>query len=392
MKIAINGLSARYGGGAAYLQNLLEQLSEIDRDNEYMVFVCPERYASLAHITKSPNFNITTPRFPGKAVIRRTIWEQAILPALVKKHKIDILFSPGGIAPVIVPDSCKRVNLVQNMAPFSDELLNSYSHSRRKMRFLMLRRLYPFFAGRADANIFISMAGRDALQQYVDIDEKSSKVIYHGRSKIFSPVPINTAKEFIHKQYDINEKFILYVSNIARYKNQLEVIAAYHIARKRGANTGKLVLAGIIVEPSYYREAMTLVDNLKIRDEVIYLGQLPQNHLPYLYSAASIFVFASICENCPNILIEAMACGAPIIASNVPPMPEICGSAALYFDPITPNAIAEKMCQVLGEEKLRQNLIGDSVKNAMKFSWNQAAQSTLEVFKETAFGLSKSGD
>jgi glycosyltransferase involved in cell wall biosynthesis len=384
MRIAINGLSARFGGGLAYLRNLLEHLSRIDRDNIYVVFSSPEQRDSFT--VDAPNFSVIVPGFPGKAIVRRAIWEQTVLPALVRRHSIDVLFSPGGIALLILPRGCKRVNMIQNMAPFSDELLKSYPISMRKLRFLTLRKLYPFFAAGADANIFISRDGLETLQSFMRLESGKSKVIYHGRNELFKPVPDDIAVGFARTQYGIDGNFILYVSNIARYKKQLEVVKAYHILRSRIAETGKsvrLVLAGIMVEPSYYREVLALADRLGIRDGITYLGRVPQDHLPHLYSAASVLVFASICENCPNVLIEAMACGAPTVSSNLGPMPEICGDAALYFNPTDPADIAGKMWQLLTDEQIRQNLIRNALENVKRFSWEETARRTLRVFEET---------
>jgi glycosyltransferase involved in cell wall biosynthesis len=385
MRIAINGLSARFGGGLAYLRNLLEHLSRIDRENTYVVFSSPEKRDSFT--LDAPNFKVIAPGFPGEAIVRRAIWEQIVLPALIRRHSIDILFSPGGIAPAVLPGGCKLVNMIQNMAPFSDELLRSYPIGRRKLRFLILRKLYPFFAARADANIFISRDGLRTLQNFMRLESAKSKVIYHGRNELFKPVPADIAADFVRAQYGIDGNFVLYVSNIARYKKQLEVVKAYHILRSRIAEIAKstgLVLTGIMVEPSYYRDVLALADRLRIRDEITYLGQIPQEHLPYLYSAASVFVFASVCENCPNVLIEAMSCGAPIVSSNLGPMPEVCGDAALYFDPTDPADIADRMWQLLTDEQIRQNLIRNALEKAKQFSWEETARRTLEVFRELA--------
>ena len=391
MKIAINGLSARLGGGAAYLKNLLEHLSRIDQENEYIVFSNPENRDSFR--IGASNFNIVTPGFPGRAIVRRTVWEQLILPALIKRHKVDVLFSPGGIAPMIIPGHCKRVNMVQNMAPFSDRLLASYPLNKRKMRFLILRKLYPLFAASADANIFISMDGLNNLHRVAKFSRERSRVIYHGKNELFKPVPPDIADNFVQTQYGISGNFVLYVSNIARYKKQLEVVRAYNIIRERSAKVeraasplkpDKLVLAGIMVEPSYYSKIETLANRLGMRNDVMYLGQVPQTHLPYLYSAASVFVFASICENCPNILIEAMACGAPIVSSNLGPMPEICGDAALYFDPSDPADITDKVWEVLTDEAIRRELVRNALENVERFSWEETARKTLEVLVTAA--------
>ena len=172
------------------------------------------------------------------------------------------------------------------------------------------------------------------------------------------------------------------MSNIARYKKHLEVVEAYHRVREQGANANRLFLAGIMVEPSYYSEVISLARKLGIEDEVTYLGEAPQPHLPYLYSAASVFVFASICENCPNILIEAMACGAAIASSGRDPMPEICGDAALYFDPCNPDDMADVIWRILTDEAVRYELIGNTQRNVERFLWHKTAQRTLETFAE----------
>jgi glycosyltransferase involved in cell wall biosynthesis len=239
-----------------------------------------------------------------------------------------------------------------------------------------------FIAG-ADANIFISKYSLNSLQRVVRFDRDTSKVIYHGRDELFEPVAPDIAAGFVREHYGIDKEFVLYVSNISRYKKQLEVVKAYHMIRERGAGVKNLVLAGIMVEPSYYREVLALADSLGVKNEVIYLGRIPQEHLPYLYSAASVFVFASVCENCPNILIEAMACGAPIVSSNSGPMPEICGNAALYFDPSNPAEMADRMWQVLSDEKVRRELMENALKNVKRFSWEKTTRRTLEVFERT---------
>ena len=118
-----------------------------------------------------------------------------------------------------------------------------------------------------------------------------------------------------------------------------------------------------------------------MKDRIIFLGHIPYEVLPYFYKLCRLFVYPSTCENCPNILIEAMACGAPILASDIEPMPEICQDAAIYFDPFSPQDISEKIKTVLENNELLQNLRQLSVKRATYFSWEDAAKKTLHVFE-----------
>jgi len=113
------------------------------------------------------------------------------------------------------------------------------------------------------------------------------------------------------------------------------------------------------------------------------LDHIPYEELPYFYLLCHLFVYPSTCENCPNILIEAMACGAPILSSNIEPMPEICQDAAVYFDPFKPQDISEKIKKVLFDNNLIQNLKQLSLKRANCFSWDETAKKTLCILESS---------
>jgi glycosyltransferase involved in cell wall biosynthesis len=116
------------------------------------------------------------------------------------------------------------------------------------------------------------------------------------------------------------------------------------------------------------------------------LGQVAYEELPPLYAAASLFLFPSICESFPNILLEALAAGVPVLSSNACSMPEIAGDAALYFDARSPAQIAERIASVWGNDKERLRLGEAGVRQAAKYSWNQTAEELLAVLQAAAQG------
>ena len=118
-----------------------------------------------------------------------------------------------------------------------------------------------------------------------------------------------------------------------------------------------------------------------LEERILFLGEVPYDELPFLYASCMLFIYPSTCENCPNILIEAMACGAPILASDVEPIPEICADAAIYFDTTNPVAIADIILKALKDQNLISQLKINSFKRARDFSWKNAVEKTLSVFE-----------
>src|SRR3989337_2732914 len=118
----------------------------------------------------------------------------------------------------------------------------------------------------------------------------------------------------------------------------------------------------------------------RYEDRIIFLGNVPYEELPFLYSACMIFVYPSICESFGMTLVEAMACGAPVLASKVEPMMEICADAAMYFDPTNPAAIADVIHKTLLDKNIVSKLKINSLTRAKDFSWENTAMNTLKVF------------
>ena len=193
---------------------------------------------------------------------------------------------------------------------------------------------------------------------------------------MFHPLPCERPL----KKYDLG-RFILFVSNIQRYKNCLELIRAFALLRGKIDDSIRLVFAGRCFDAAYYRELNAFIAAQKLKDRIIFLGEVPYGHLPYLYASCALFVNPSTCESFGMTMVEAMSCGSPILASNREPMLEICGEAATYFDPTDPAAIAEALFVSLNDPSALLMMRGTSIKRARMFSWENTASRVLEMLE-----------
>jgi len=375
MRIAINALSAVAGGGVTYLNQLFKHLSKIDCENEYLVITTDKGRKVL--YTGYKNFQLLSFKVPSISPAFRLLWEQLCLWYILKKYKAKILYSPANIGLII--SSFPTVLMIQTVAPFYPEMIKKQNIYYR-LKFNLLRILTSLSVKKAKKVIFISDKARKDLSFYYSLSEEKTSLIYHGRSMLFSPDVDSSRLEEIKRKYNL-DKFILYVSNVYKYKNFSELICAFSLIKDRIDPKTKLALVGKSFDDQYTESLKALVISEGMEDRIIFYGHIPYEELPYFYVLCKLFVYPSICENCPNILIEAMACGASILSSNIEPMPEICKDAAIYFNPFNPRDIAEKIQAVLKNNNLLQELKQRSLKRASHFSWEETARKTLRVLE-----------
>ena len=182
-------------------------------------------------------------------------------------------------------------------------------------------------------------------------------------------------------KYSITGSFILFVGNISPRKNILALLQAFNKLKKRGIKH-KLVIAG--KKDQRYEQVLKTLNELNLGGEVIFTGYVPEEDLPKLYNAADLFVYPSLYEGFGLPILEAMACGTPVVASNVSSLPEVAGDAGLLVNPQDVDALTNAMYKVLTDDKLKESLIDKGLERAKFFSWEKTARETLEVYKEVA--------
>lgn len=376
MRIAINALSAVAGGGVTYLNQLFKHLSKIDCENEYII-ITTQIGEKILHANYK-NFCVLSFKIPSLSIVTRLLWEQLYLWYILKVYKADVLYSPANIG--LIFQSFPTIVMIQTVAPFDYEMIKKQNIYYR-LKFNLLRILTSLSIKKARNVIFISGKARKELSSYYKLHDSKTSLIYHGRSEIFKPNLDGNCLEEVKKKYNL-DKFILYVSNIYKYKNFFELIHAFSLIKNQINPNLKLALVGNSFDEQYTESLKALIKEKKMEDRVVFFGHVPNEELPYFYMLCQLFVYPSTCENCPNILIESMACGAPVLSSNIEPMPEICQDAAIYFDPFNPQDIAEKIKAVLSNDGLLEKLKENSIRRANCFSWEETAIKTLGIMEE----------
>lgn len=367
MRILVNGLSARLGGGQTYLINLL---SHVPPDSDWEVFLLCQDNLTIEDFP--PNVRRLKTIINLENPIKRAIWESLFINRIIKKNSIDIFFSPGGLLPVArLPSNIKSVVTFQNMLPFDSEQRKRYPLGYRRIRDWLLERGLSSAMKKADLVIFISEFAKKYIFDRLGEIKGKSVVIPHGLSQQFFPHTEKISKKpTVIGQYD----YFLYVSFIDYYKSQIEVVQAFAELKNKTKIIAKLILVGA-ENPPYGLKLRQEISRLGLEDSVKILGNLPHSDLPYLYQNASINLFASCTENCPNILLEIMASGRPALVSNYDPMPEFASSTVTYFDPKNHTNLLEQWSELLinMEYGLRQ------AKNAMDRVSNMKWDNTAEL-------------
>nr|WP_321404168.1 glycosyltransferase family 1 protein [uncultured Desulfobacter sp.] len=369
MRVLINAFSARLGGGQTYLINLLNHIP--DRSELEVVLAVPDDLKLSLPKTKITRLN---PAFPVKNPILRALWEKVFLSRLLRKHKIDVLFSPGGVVSASIPKGCKSITMFRNMMPFDIVQRQKYPLGYMRMRNWILEKVMLNSMLRADLVIFISNYAHGVIEKKAKGRLKKTAIIPHGINPRFRIVSGNAD---CRPEWLPDKDYFLYVSILDVYKAQLELVRGYAKLKTKRPNLAKFILIG----PDFTRYARLVREEiiaLNLENDVLILGEIPYHELEAAYHHAQLIIFASECENCPNILLESLAAGKPMMVSNRPPMPEFGGNAVIYYDPTSPNDFAAKMDMVLAKPKLLKELAKRSSARSLNYNWQTSATLTWD--------------
>lgn len=378
MHVAIDASNISSGGGVTHLFNLLNEADPLAYGFSAVTVWTSKRTARILPVRSW--LNIQSPDWTEQGFFQRTLAQQLKLPRLVNAAGCDVLFSPGGTLPVHC--STPKVTMSQNMLPFEPSeaaLFGRLSLMRLKMRLLRGAQRRSF--KRANGIVFLSHYAKHAIDKAVDGLNCLTALIPHGIESRFFQVP--RPQRAFEGFTESNPFRLLYVSVVMPYKHQAEVARA--VAKLKGA--------GFPIEcrfvgaswGSYGAGFSKCLKRLDTAEQFLkWEGYVPFENLHTLYGAADGFVFASSCENLPNILIEAMAEGLPIASSNRGPMPEVLGDAGVYFDPADVKSIAECLLGLVRDQNLRIRLAEAAWHKAQAYSWKQCANDTFDFIAQVA--------
>jgi len=221
-----------------------------------------------------------------------------------------------------------------------------------------------------------SHSSKSDLMRYFNLDESKIAMTDYGVDDRFKPDDTGISREAVAKKFDVKGTYILSVVNKKPHKNVMTLIKAFQKRIPRSVISYQLVIVGISRE---------LVQN-DISDgenrDIIFLPQVTDDQLITLYQAASLFVLPTLYEGFGLPVLEAMACGTPVITSNVSSLPEVAGDAAILVDPNNIDELSQAIYNVLADSALQKELRGKGIYQARRFSWKETAQQTLRVYEE----------
>lgn len=373
MRIAINTLMVNredFGGGEKYLYHLLHNLAKIDIKNQYFIFTNQQNQQRFT--INQDNFK-TIVCLVGKSKAKRIFYEQFILPKMLKDQKIDIFHGPTNTLPLNLP--CPSVLTIQYM--FSFIMPEDYRPTYRRWYFNTLSKLS---AKRATKIISVSEDNKKQITKFLEVPDSKIEVVHHGLEESFRRITDRRKIEPVLNKYGIGKKYILCVANNVLNKNLERLLKAFSLLKEKYKIPHQLVIAG---SEGFIRSRVLKREKIKkAYPDVVFTGFIDHKLLPYLYSGAEIFASPSICESFGMPLLEAMACGVPILTSNVFAMPEVVGEAALKVNPYDYREISRALYALLKDGNLRRKLINNGLERVNQFSWKKAAKETLGIFEK----------
>ena len=302
---------------------------------------------------------------------RRLRWQQWEVPRRAKLTKTDLLHVPGFDAPLWQP--CPVIltvhDLIGMLFPANLPPVSRFYWSK----------WLPFTVRFATHILADSAHTAGDIMRLLKIPPERITVVPFGVDPQYRLLKESQPAQFIRQKYQLSEQFILFVSTLEPRKGLDTLVEAFARLRHTYPKL-KLVLAG---QPGWYTERLFAQTNLEsVHQDIIFTGYMPDDELVAIYNAATLLAFPSRYEGFGLTVLEAMACGTPVVCSNSASLPEVAGDAAIMVPPDQPDLLAEAIRRVLDDESLRQEMRHKGLAQAAHFTWEQTAQKTLAVYEK----------
>ncbi len=351
----------RSAGVHQYIHHLLRHLGQADGSLRYTVL--------LGEGTLPPDIALTSlrSRWPTSRAAVRVLWEQLVQPWTLRRIGAHLVHGPAFVGPLLAP--CPVVITIHDLSFIRFPTLF------RPANRLYLTVLTRLSARRARRLIAVSTHTAAETTRLLGTPQEQIDVVYHGVDPAFHPLPADEVAVFRQRR-GLPERFVLCVGTLEPRKNQTRLVEAF--ARIHDGQV-KLVLVG--GKGWLYDELFTRVEALGLSKEIIFPGYVMNDELPLWYNAATILAYPSLYEGFGMPVLEAQACGTPVLTSNVSSLPEAAGDAASMVDPYDVEALAAELDRLLTDKLLRHELRKRGLAHASQFTWPLMAQETADVYR-----------
>jgi glycosyltransferase involved in cell wall biosynthesis len=358
------------GGVGVYTRNIVKELLQLDLKNKYVLF-----YANPANIGLfARHANVTERWVKG---VNKAYWDQIAIPRACRSEKIDVIFHPKFTVPLFAP--CKAVMVVHGADWLIPEQAQFYTWWDVKYMQVML----PLYFRKSSVVISVSQETTDNFNRLLDLSAGKVETVYFAPARHVNHITDPEILQSVRARYNLPEQFILTLTKRkgGGRKNLGQVFKAYARYHEQTSNPHKLVVGG--KDCHLFRDEYGIPNDGYGRD-ILFPDWIDQADMPAVFSLADLYLYPSNLEAFPIPLTEAMACGTPILTSNVNGLKEIAGDAALLMDPSDTESISNGILQILSDPQLRESLSRRGLERSSLFTWDLCAQKTLALLEKVA--------
>ena len=358
----------KHGMDYVVLQEIL-QLQQIDHENEYYVFVKPGPDRCVESTANVHVVEINMPSYP--------LWEQIALPRAARKASVELLHCTSNTAPIRcdIPLVLTLHDIIF-LEPRDKQNKSLYQN----MGWLYRRLVVPRILGKCQRIITVSEFEKQNIIHKLNIPEQRMAMIYNGYNEWFKPTNDATT----YKKYMPEKGFLFFLGNTDPKKNTERTLVAYSKYLEQSVVKRPLLMADL--DKDYLNGIISRNHIENIREKIFMPGYIQNKDLPYIYNSAFAFLYTSLRESFGIPLLEAMACGTPVITSNTSSMPEIGGEKAILINPENAEEIADMLIRLETDETFYQQQKEWGMERAKLFSWRNTAQQLLKLYEDILRG------
>jgi glycosyltransferase involved in cell wall biosynthesis len=368
MKIAIDArvIEKEMTGISRYLLDILNNLKNIDNKNEYVLFST----IPLSNFDKDYFQNIVLNKYKIDNKLYSPFWLNFVLKKYLIKNKFDLFFSPNNLCPIGASVNFRNVITVHDIMFIMDKSYYSFLY-RNYLHFLLKHAI-----NKSDKIITISSCSKRDIIRHYKVSDQKVEVIYRAADPKFKERKIDEAdREQLRKRYPLPNNYILYVGLIGNRKNIYTILTVSDILKTKNVDI-KFVLIG---KAHYgFRNIKKAIEER--RDRIVYLDDVTDEHLPYIYNEAKVFLFTSYYEGFGLPVLEAMQSGIPVVVSNTSSLPEVVGNFGIMSDPNDAEGFANGILKLLQDQKLYFEYCEKSLIGSRKFNQFDIAKEHVKLF------------
>ena len=354
---------------------LIKNLQVLDKENEYFIFVKPDEDNKV--ISNTENFNIVEVQggfYP--------YWEQFKLPKLAKAYNCDLLHCTSNTAPINL--QIPLITTLHDLIFKEDSVINQLTSGRswyQKLGNLYRRLIVNNVVKKSKQLITVSNFEKQNIANTYNLNSSKITAIHNGVNKNFNSEIRDCQKEKIKLKYRLPENFLLHIGSTDPRKNTARVLKVFYKYVNTCSEDIKLVLVGLN-EAKLNTVLKEIGLGNELKDKLVLTGYVEDQDLPVIYNLSEMFLFPSLREGFGIPIIEAMACGVPVITSNTSAMPEVAAGAACLVDPTNTDCIYMAIEKIRSDDAYKKLLIQKGFKRYKSFSWENAAKKVLEIYKQ----------